>query len=86
MQLIRDSSATGSWNIQEEIRKVRSRATEEMLRARPSSIIDWATLAPDINKSSTSLMAYKAETGMKNKMYSSTNLMDVPLWTVEVTT
>ncbi|EEF34373.1 hypothetical protein RCOM_0204720 [Ricinus communis] len=60
-KLIRDSSATGSWNIQEEIRKVRSKATEDMLRVRPSSVIDWSTLASDIKQSPRSLVAYKAE-------------------------
>lgn len=66
MQLIRNSSATGSWNILEEIRKVRSKATEEMLRSRPSSIIDWPTLASDNKRSPYSLVPDKAESGMEN--------------------
>ncbi|XVE71363.1 hypothetical protein DITRI_Ditri10aG0144500 [Diplodiscus trichospermus] len=41
----RDSPATGSWNIQEEIRKVRSKATEEMLRTLSSAKIDWSSSA-----------------------------------------
>ncbi|MED6204973.1 hypothetical protein PIB30_013739 [Stylosanthes scabra] len=39
-KLKRDTPATGSWSIQDEIRRVRSRATEEMLRTVPSSKID----------------------------------------------
>ncbi|KAM1134326.1 hypothetical protein ACFX19_044171 [Malus domestica] len=45
MQLKRDAPATGSWNIQEEIRRVRSKATEELLRSLPSTRIDWSTSA-----------------------------------------
>ncbi|XP_057985518.1 protein KAKU4 isoform X3 [Hevea brasiliensis] len=60
-KLIRNSSATGSWNILEEIRKVRSKATEEMLRTRPSSIIDWSTLASESKRSPHSLLSDKAE-------------------------
>ncbi|TQD83796.1 hypothetical protein C1H46_030677 [Malus baccata] len=44
-QLKRDAPATGSWNIQEEIRRVRSKATEELLRSLPSSRIDWSASA-----------------------------------------
>ncbi|KAF2302794.1 hypothetical protein GH714_008459 [Hevea brasiliensis] len=46
-KLIRNSSATGSWNILEEIRKVRSKATEEMLRTRPSSKLIVSQRAQD---------------------------------------
>ncbi|KAF2283544.1 hypothetical protein GH714_011931 [Hevea brasiliensis] len=60
-KLFRNSSATGSWNILEEVRKVRSKATEEMLRTRPSSIIDWPTLASDDKRSPYSLVPDKAE-------------------------
>ncbi|KAH1132018.1 hypothetical protein J1N35_003396 [Gossypium stocksii] len=41
----RDSPATGSWNIQEEIRKVRSKATQELLRTLSSPKVDWSSLA-----------------------------------------
>ncbi|KAM2273908.1 hypothetical protein ACFX1S_043781 [Malus domestica] len=44
-KLKRDAPATGSWNIQEEIRRVRSKATEELLRSLPSTRIDWSTSA-----------------------------------------
>ncbi|XP_062108543.1 protein KAKU4 isoform X2 [Humulus lupulus] len=37
-----DTPNTGSWNIQEEIQKVRAKATEEMLRNSPSEKIDWS--------------------------------------------
>lgn len=54
LQFKRDSSATGSWSIQDEIRRVRSRATEEMLRTLPSSKIDWSALAADRNNVNSS--------------------------------
>ncbi|CAN6540153.1 unnamed protein product [Malus baccata var. baccata] len=44
-KLKRDAPATGSWNIQEEIRRVRSKATEELLRSLPSTRIDWSASA-----------------------------------------
>lgn len=37
----KSSYASGSWNIHEEIRKVRSKATEDMLRAHPSKETDY---------------------------------------------
>lgn len=42
MQLKRKSGSNQSWNIQDEIRKVRAKATEEMLKS-PSSV---ASLEP----------------------------------------
>lgn len=45
MQQKRISPASGSWNIQEEIRKVRFKATEEMLKTRSSSKINWSSFA-----------------------------------------
>ncbi|XWS17924.1 hypothetical protein CRYUN_Cryun33cG0109900 [Craigia yunnanensis] len=53
----RDSPATGSWNIQEEIRKVRSKATEEMLRTLSSPKIDWSLFALEHKRGSDSLVA-----------------------------
>ncbi|XP_068338033.1 protein KAKU4-like isoform X7 [Pyrus communis] len=44
-KLKRDAPASGSWNIQEEIRRVRSKATEELLRSLPSTRIDWSASA-----------------------------------------
>ena len=47
VQIKRESPASGSWNIQEEIRRVRSKATEEMLRSRSSAKLDWSSFASD---------------------------------------
>ncbi|XP_030946774.1 protein KAKU4 isoform X1 [Quercus lobata] len=60
-KLKRESPATGSWNIQEEIRRVRSKATEEMLRTLPSSKIDWSALTLGHKSSPNSLAAEKLE-------------------------
>ncbi|MED6125078.1 hypothetical protein PIB30_065120 [Stylosanthes scabra] len=46
-KLKRDTPATGSWSIQDEIRRVRSRATEEMLRTVPSSKTDLSPFSMD---------------------------------------
>ncbi|KAI4379849.1 hypothetical protein MLD38_006094 [Melastoma candidum] len=55
-QLKRDSPITGSWNISEEIRKVRSRATKDMLRTvsspkvdKPSGFMPASPFIPKIN-------------------------------------
>ncbi|XWS72841.1 hypothetical protein CRYUN_Cryun02cG0074600 [Craigia yunnanensis] len=53
----RDSPATGSWNIQEEIRKVRSKKTEEMLKTLSSSKIDWSSFALEHKSGPNSLVA-----------------------------
>ncbi|XVF35750.1 hypothetical protein REPUB_Repub18cG0173100 [Reevesia pubescens] len=53
----RDSAASGSWNIQEEIRKVRSKATEEMLRTLSSPKIDCSSLALKHKSGPDSLVA-----------------------------
>ncbi|KAE8671412.1 COP9-signalosome 5B [Hibiscus syriacus] len=55
--LKRDSPATDSWNIQEEIRKVRSKATEEMLRTLSSPKIDWSSFALEQKSAPDSLAA-----------------------------
>lgn len=69
----RDSSATGSWSIQDEIRRVRSRATEEMLRTLPSSKIDWSALAADRNNvNSSAIEDIGARSG--EKVHNFTNL------------
>jgi hypothetical protein len=68
MQLKRESPATGSWNIQEEIRRVRTKATEEMLRTLPSSKIEWSALAIEHKTSPNSLVAEKLEDGKGVKM------------------
>ncbi|XP_058785762.1 protein KAKU4-like isoform X1 [Vicia villosa] len=72
----RDSSATGSWSIQDEIRRVRSRATEEMLRTLPSSKIDWSAYAVE-NKSNVNSSAIEnIGTSLGDKVHSFTNLVD----------
>ncbi|XP_039055046.1 protein KAKU4-like [Hibiscus syriacus] len=56
-KLKRDYPTTGSWNIQEETRKVRSKATEEMLRTLSSPKIDWSLFALEQNSAPDSLAA-----------------------------
>ena len=73
-----DSTVTGSWNIQEELRKVRSRATEEMLRTQPSSKIEWSALA-SAYKGGPSLLYTGKVGGAKDKFSNFTQLVDVPL-------
>ncbi|XP_050364117.1 protein KAKU4 isoform X2 [Argentina anserina] len=60
----RDAPATGSWNIQEEIRKVRTKATEEMLRSLPSSKIDWSTFSLENKSTLNSLPDGKQESNL----------------------
>ncbi|CAI8599742.1 unnamed protein product [Vicia faba] len=63
----RDSSATGSWSIQDEIRRVRSRATEEMLRTLPSSKIDWSAYAVE-NKNLTRGLGSNTSPDLQSKL------------------
>ncbi|CAK7354216.1 unnamed protein product [Dovyalis caffra] len=85
-KLNRDSSVTGSWNIEEELSKVRSRATEEMLRTRPSSKIDWSALASGY-KGGLSVLGAGEVGGAKYKRSNFTQLIDVPLkWSSAATT
>ncbi|TXG62360.1 hypothetical protein EZV62_013723 [Acer yangbiense] len=72
----RDSSASAKWNISEELRKVRSKATEEMLRSLPSSKIDWSSFALGHKNVSNSLVADDIEARMRDKMQSSTKSID----------
>ncbi|KAI9192484.1 hypothetical protein LWI28_023518 [Acer negundo] len=72
----RDSSASAKWNILEELRKVRSKATEEMLRSLPSSKIDWSSFALGHKNVSNSLVADGIEARMRDKMQSSTKSID----------
>ena len=66
MQWKRDSPATGSWNIQEEIRKVRSKATEEMLKTLSSSKIDWSSFALEHKSGPDSFFANSLEPAEKD--------------------
>lgn len=75
----RGSSGTGSWNIQEEIRRVRSKATEEMLRTLPSSKIDWSAFALEHKSSRKSLVAENLEDGKRDKMHDSAQPIDASL-------
>ena len=80
-----DSPVTGSWNIQEELRKVRSRATEEMLGTRPSSKTDWSALA-SAYKGGPGLLWTGEVGGSKDKYSNFTHLVDVPLMWGSATT
>lgn len=73
MQLKRDSRATGSWNIQEEIRRVRSKATEELLRSLPSTRIDWSASTLGNRSTSGYLVDGKQEVEMGDKIHNSKN-------------
>ena len=86
MQLNRDFLVTGSWNIQEELRRVRSRATEEMLRTRSTSKMDWSALASGY-KGCPSVSGDGEFGGARNKLSNFTQLIDVPLkWGSAATT
>ncbi|KAF5456595.1 hypothetical protein F2P56_026062 [Juglans regia] len=78
-KLKRESPGTGSWNIQEEIRRVRSKATEEMLRTLPSSKIDWSQFALERKSSLNSLATEKLEDGDGDKRQKSTQPIDASL-------
>lgn len=69
LQMKKDSPACGSWNISEEIRKVRSKATEEMLRTPPSSKIDWSSFALENKSIINPLVANEAETTLRDKVH-----------------
>lgn len=76
MQLKRDSPATGSWSIQDEIRRVRSRATEEMLRTLPSSKIDWSAFAIEYKNNVNSSAIENIEASLGEKVHDFTNQVD----------
>lgn len=75
MQLKRGSPATGSWSIQDEIRRVRSRATEEMLRT-PSSKIDWSTFSMEHKNDVNSSAIENLGTSLGENAHNFTNLVD----------
>lgn len=76
MQLKRDSAATGSWSIQDEIRRVRSRATEELLRSLPSSKIDWSAFAMENKNNVNSSAIENIGASLGERVHNSTNLVD----------
>lgn len=76
MQFKRDSSATGSWSIKDEIRRVRSRATEEMLRTVPSSKIDWSAFAAEHKSNVNSSAIENIGSSLGEKVHNFSNLVD----------
>lgn len=72
----RDSPATGSWNIQEEIRKVRSKATQEMLRTLSSPKVDWSSLALEHKSVPDTLAAKNLGTAEEINLQSSKKTVD----------
>ena len=77
MKLKRDSPATGSWSIQHEIRKVRSRATENMLRTPASSKINWSGLALEYKNNLDSSATRDTGASMGEKVHNFTSSIDV---------
>ncbi|MBA0690628.1 hypothetical protein Goari_008290 [Gossypium aridum] len=75
----RDSPATGSWNIQDEIRKVRSKATEEMLRTLSSTKIDWSSFPLEHKNGPDSIVSNNFGPAEKDKSQSSKRPVDAPL-------
>ncbi|KAB2619191.1 hypothetical protein D8674_015060 [Pyrus ussuriensis x Pyrus communis] len=61
--------ASGSWNIQEEIRRVRSKATEELLRSLPSTRIDWSASALEKRSVLGSLPGGQREDDVGDKLH-----------------
>lgn len=72
MQLKRDAFASGSWNIKEEIRRVRAKATEDMLGSSPSMKIDLSEFRH--KTSQNSLVADRTRVDLGNKMLNSNSL------------
>ncbi|CAL5439761.1 unnamed protein product [Camellia sinensis] len=62
------SLASGSWNIQEEIRRVRSKATEDMLKTPSSTKIDMSSFALEPKSIQKSLLSGKTELGRGDKV------------------
>lgn len=79
LKLKRESPGTGSWNIQEEIRRVRSKATEEMLRTLPSSKIDRSAFSLEHKSRPNSLAAEKLDDSKGDKILTSTQPVDASL-------
>ncbi|KAJ9702175.1 hypothetical protein PVL29_004085 [Vitis rotundifolia] len=71
-KLKRDAFASGSWNIQEEIRRVRAKATEDMLGSSPSMKIDLSEFGH--KASQNSLVADRTGVGLRDKMHYSSSL------------
>ncbi|XP_015885350.3 protein KAKU4 isoform X1 [Ziziphus jujuba] len=80
-KLKKDTPSIGSWNIQEEIQRVRSKATEEMLRTLPSKRIDWSGLGLENEGSPNAFMSGDREANMGNKMHNSLESINASLAT-----
>ncbi|GLT58308.1 hypothetical protein SLA2020_312100 [Shorea laevis] len=78
-KLKRGSPTTSSWNIHEELRKVRSKATEEMLRSRPSSKIDWSSFALEYKSGHALMFSDRLGAGQVHEIPSSTKSVDASL-------
>ncbi|XP_047258453.1 protein KAKU4 isoform X2 [Capsicum annuum] len=88
----KNSYASGSWNIHEEIRKVRSNATEDLLRAHPSKETDYQLRSVERKEEPNSAVGDLTGTSTVEKIDNSSSLRlaklsDVPIkWSdVEIT-
>lgn len=78
MQPKSDTPTSGSWNIQEEIQRLRAKATENMLMNLPSKRIDCSVAHFEKNMCTNSL-SQSIELDMKDKMQSSRENADTSL-------
>lgn len=72
MQQKRDAFASGSWNIREEIRRVRAKATEDMLGSSPTMKTNLSEFEHRTNQ--TSLVFDRTGVGLGDKMDYSNSL------------
>lgn len=77
MQKKRETLNSGSWNIRDEIRRVRSKVTEEMLKSLPSTKLDWSDLA--FGCKSNKNFAEKLKADFENCTQNSSKLVDSSL-------
>ncbi|KAE8700284.1 hypothetical protein F3Y22_tig00110557pilonHSYRG00151 [Hibiscus syriacus] len=75
----RNSLANGSWNIQDEIRRVRYKATEEMLGNLPSSKIGWPSLPSENKKVPDSRVSINLEPAKEDKSQRSKRPVDASI-------
>lgn len=81
----RETFSAGSWNIQEEIRRVRSKATENMLRTLPSTRIDLSSFALEPKTFQHSFVTDKIIGGNGDRMHASNSLTPTELVDASVT-
>ncbi|XP_061364337.1 protein KAKU4-like isoform X1 [Gastrolobium bilobum] len=72
----RGSPAAGSWSIQDEIRRVQSRTTEQMLRRLPSSKVDWSALSMEYKSNANSSAIENIEASLEQRVHNFTNAVD----------